>query len=247
MKTTVSLGLALLVLAPAGAQVFRPEAVDGALVGGIAGAVIGNNSGDLGRNGARGAAIGAAAGLVVGQAAGEAKASRPAPAGPAVVRSVPGPVAVSVSAGRGFGGYHPRGGHHGGGYRIGVSSYPYYYPYPVYGYAPGYAVESYPYYGAAPERSSAADGLVLGALAGGIIGHNSGHGNGWRGAAIGAGAGWILGSIADSSRRAAFVEPVQTPVAAPAATQPAAAPVTIINNYYGSPTPMSAANGLFGR
>ena len=218
MKTTVYLGLSLLLLAPAGAQVFRPEAVNGALLGGVAGAVLANNSGDLGRNGARGAVAGAAAGLLIGQAVGEARAAQPPPADAPAGRR--GPATVGVA-------------------------YPSYDLYPAYGYYPGYAVESYPYYGAYPERSAATDGLLLGALAGGIIGHNSGRGNGWRGAAIGAGAGWILGSIADSARRAAVVEPAPAVTTAPAAAP--AAPVTIINHYYGTPTPMSAANGLFGR
>ena len=244
MKTTAYLGIFLLLLAPAGAQVFRPEAVNGALLGGVAGAVLANNSGDLGRNGARGAAVGAAAGLLIGQAVGEARAAQPPSADVPAGRRGPATVGVAVGYGRGYG-HGPYGfGHHGAGYRVGVA-YPSYDLYPAYGYYPGYAVESYPYYGAYPERSAATDGLLLGALAGGIIGHNSGRGNGWRGAAIGAGAGWILGSIADSTRRAAVVEPAPAVTTAPAAAP--AAPVTIINHHYGTPTPMSAANGLFGR
>lgn len=92
-----------------------------------------------------------------------------------------------------------------------------------------------------------ASGLWLGALAGAIIGRNSGslgH-SAWRGAAYGAGAGYLLGSLAESNvrRREILVGPaVSTAAAAPAQPQQ----VTIINNYYNA-TPMSSANGLFGR
>lgn len=143
---------------------------------------------------------------------------------------------------------------------IGPAYYPSYYP--AYGYYPGYGVD-YPYYGNVGyygSGSSAASGLWLGALAGGIIGNNSGtfgH-NGWRGAAWGAGLGWLLGSVADANRRSAAAyeqppvvvsrpAPVVTVPAQPAAASTAPQQVTIINNYYNSSTPMSGANGLFGR
>jgi outer membrane lipoprotein SlyB len=54
--------LALWAAAPVSAQLFRPETVQGAILGGIAGAVIGHNSGDLDHNAWRGAAIGTLAG-----------------------------------------------------------------------------------------------------------------------------------------------------------------------------------------
>src|SRR4051812_8778670 len=76
MKTLLSLGLAFLALAPAQAQIFRPEAVNGALLGGIAGAVIGNNSGSLHHNAWQGAAIGAGAGLLLGNAIGDSRDDR---------------------------------------------------------------------------------------------------------------------------------------------------------------------------
>lgn len=168
-------------------------------------------------------------------------------------------------------GQHGHHGHHGG-HRYGYSSpwyvgrswhAPVYYsPYrhvPAYGYYDGYG-NDYPYYGAPigyyGNGSAAANGLVLGALAGGIIGHNSGEfrHNGWRGAAWGAGLGWLLGAVADSNRRAvvqaqpAVVAPqVAYTQAQPAAPAQSAQPVTIINNYYNTSTPMSGANGLFGR
>jgi hypothetical protein len=153
-----------------------------------------------------------------------------------------------------------RPGYVGFGYGRGFGSYGVYRS-PVFGYYPGYDYGYYPYanygtyssgyYGSA---NGATNGLLLGALAGGIIGHNSGdfRHNGWRGAAWGAGLGWLLGTVVDSNRRAvtypASVGVQQAPAmqtyAAPAQQQP----VTIINNYYNTPaTPMSAANGLFGR
>jgi hypothetical protein len=69
MKTLLSLGLGLLALASAQAQVFGPRAANGALLGGIAGAVIGHNSGSLSHNGWQGAAIGAGVGALIGAAA----------------------------------------------------------------------------------------------------------------------------------------------------------------------------------
>src|SRR5476649_1893063 len=68
MKTPLFLGLALLALVPAQAQIFRPAAVNGAILGGLAGAIIGHNSGSLHHNGWQGAAIGAGAGLLFGAA-----------------------------------------------------------------------------------------------------------------------------------------------------------------------------------
>jgi hypothetical protein len=133
---------------------------------------------------------------------------------------------------------------------------------PSYGYYSGYGLgypyyDTYGYYGSYGSGSAATNGLLLGALAGGIIGHNSGdfRHNGWRGAAWGAGAGWLLGSIVDANRRTnAYYSPpvavqqapaVQVPVQSAAPSQPQQ--VTIINNYYNASSPMSAANGLFGR
>jgi len=69
MKTLFSIGLGLLALAPAPAQIFSSRSLDGALLGGIAGAVIGHNSGSLSHNGWQGAAIGAGVGALLGAAA----------------------------------------------------------------------------------------------------------------------------------------------------------------------------------
>lgn len=155
--------------------------------------------------------------------------------------------------------HHGRHGHHGwSGHR----GYGYYYsPYryvPSYGYYSGYGYD-YPYntdygYGYSRPASAAANGLVLGALAGGIVGHNSGdlRHSAWRGAAWGAGLGWLLGTVADSRRAATYHDsaPVVVQRAPAPSVQSAAQPqqVTIINNYYNNnSTPMSAANGMFGR
>jgi len=253
MKTPICLGLALLAIAPASAQVFRPETVNGALLGGIAGAVIGNNSGSLRHNAWKGAAIGAGVGALIGSAVGHDNDGRrntqvrgPRHDSPYIYRDVP----TVVHRGHGHPGYGHAGyrGHDGGYGHVGYRGHDGYYGGGYYGGG---------YYG----RSGATDGLFLGALAGGIIGHNSGsfRHNGWRGAAWGAGAGWILGSIADANRRAViwerppvYVEQAQPVYVQPApvqAAQPAVQPqqITIINNYYGNAAPMSQANGLFGR
>jgi hypothetical protein len=257
MKTTLALCLGLFALAPLSAQVLRPQAVNGALLGGVAGAVIGHNSGDLRHNAWRGAAIGAATGLVLGDAVGYASAGgrnrQIGGSGAYIYRDSPvvyaGYRSGYRSPGHGYAGhgYSTVRRHYGNGGYGGVSL----------GYYPGYDYGAYPYgnYGYYGSGSAAAGGLWLGALAGGIIGHNSGEfrHNGWRGAAWGAGAGWLLGTVLDANRRAvAYESPMvvqQAPVVqTPAA--PAAQPqnVTIINNYYNAPaTPMSSANTLFGR
>lgn len=240
MKTPISLCLALLAVAPLSAQVFRPETVNGALLGGIAGAVIGHNSGSLNHNGWQGAAIGAGVGAIIGSSVAndrdrhDTRVPGPGYGSPYIYRN--SPTVVYRGGYYGGGGYYGRGGYYGGaGY-----------------YGGGYG--GYGYYGG----SAATDGLFLGALAGGIIGHNSGsfRHNAWRGAAWGAGAGWLLGSIADANRRPViwerpvYVEQPQVVQQAPVQqAQPAAQPqqITIINNYYGNAAPMSQANGLFGR
>jgi uncharacterized protein YcfJ len=255
MKTTLALCLALLTLGSARAQIFRPEALNGALLGGIAGAVIGNNSGDLRHNAWKGAAIGAGAGLILGEAIGNARASHvPMPrasyGGYVYRHATPVHVEVGYRQDRGYRHRHYGYGRHsqyGSGWSYGYA--------PGYSYHPGYGA-GYPYYdsGYYGTRSAAANGLLLGALAGGIVGHNSGEfrHNGWRGAAWGAGAGWLLGSVIDANRRAVVYEAAPV-VSQPAAVvpaqpvQPAPQQVTIINNYYNNATPMSGANSLFGR
>jgi len=165
-------------------------------------------------------------------------------------------------------GSHVGIGFHGSRFGYGFPTFGYYsgygYGYPYYRDYPYYSDYPYnrdhPYYGDYGYYGSgraATSGLLLGALAGGIIGHNSGdlRHSAWRGSAWGAGLGWLLGSVVDANRRAVAYRPapgVVQPAPAvqvPVQTAPVAQPqqVTIINNYYNAATPMSAANGMFGR
>jgi len=228
MKRIVLVALVLATAIPAQAQLFGGRnSIGGAILGGIAGGVIGHNNG---RKTAEGVAIGAGAGLLLGAIADRNQSDR------AYYGYSSGPA------------YSPSYGH----------------SYRSYGYAPyrhGYHSRSYGYGAPTYYRPSyATSGAVLGGIAGGIIGHNNGRQTA-EGIAIGAGAGLVLGAIADHNRpRATYApapvyvspstrygyEPTVTysqPESAPAPTQ-----VTIINNnYYGNATPMSGANGLFGR
>jgi uncharacterized protein YcfJ len=63
MKKLILLVLSAGLVAPMQAQLFTPESLTGAALGGVAGAVIGHNSG---HHGGEGAAIGAGAGLLLG-------------------------------------------------------------------------------------------------------------------------------------------------------------------------------------
>jgi len=113
---------------------------------------------------------------------------------------------------------------------------------------PAYSYGYYDYAG-----SGTTTGLFLGALAGGIIGNNSRafHHDAWLGALWGAGVGSAIGNAVETNRSAiVYAQPTIAPASTAIATQaPAAAaqPATIINNYYGTATPMAAANSLFGR
>ena len=216
MKTIFSLCLAVVAVSSASAQVFRSEAVNGAILGGIAGGVIGHNSGDLRHNGWRGAAIGAAAGMLIGQAVGDANDRRGGRYGHAhgtyIHRSAP-----SVHVGIGYGHSGHRGWGHGGHFgHVG-------------------------YYGS-------------------HRGHWGNRGHNWHVSYVPSfgyyrGYGWGYPHIGyrdyvDHVYRPATPVVIQQPqvVQAPAEqAQPAPHQVTIINNYYNTATPMSGANGLFGR
>ena len=91
MKTPFSLALAVLVAVPTQAQILRPEAADGAVLGGIAGAIIGHNSGSLNHNGWQGAAIGATAGYLIGSVVEQNARNREAAAQVVTVQSAPAP------------------------------------------------------------------------------------------------------------------------------------------------------------
>lgn len=225
MKITLSLCFALLALAPAQAQIFRPEALKGAVLGGIAGGIIGHNSGDLRHNGWKGAAIGSAAGLVIGQAIGDSRAHRNYVRPHSyrgyggysgyVYRSSPA-VRIRTDYRRGYYGprYFGQFGHHRGvrpHYRLGHRGFGWHLSHPPYASPLGYhsayrygypEIEYGDYVYATPARR------VL-------------------------------------SAHPASIAPVQ--VAPLQAAQPAPQQITIINNYYNSASPMSSANGLFGR
>jgi len=241
MKTTLMLFIALLTVASANAQGLRPEAVNGALVGGIAGAIIGNNSGDLRHNGWRGAAYGAGAGLLIGSMVGHANDQRYATQVPAsyyprtyVYRNTP------AYYGYGHYGRPSHYGRHGGNYGYVSTEAPLY---------------SDNYYGGTDYAGS---GLLWGALAGAVIGNNSGslRHNAWRGAAYGAATGYILGSIAESNarrRESAVTQVVTTPAPNYAEAPEPIYPSAQASSAEASPKPsapassMSAANSLFGR
>lgn len=224
MKTTLTLCLALATLGSAQAQIFRPEAVNGALLGGIAGAVIGHNSGSLNHNGWQGAAIGAGAGLLIGAAISDSNHTQVARPSGYVYRDAP---AAYYGTSYGYG--------HGYGRPVYRSNYGY----------------GYPNHAGNGLILGGITGAIIGRNSG-SFGHNAWRGAAW-GAGAGWLLGAIADSNY-YRREAYYERPVvvtEAP-AAPAQPAPAAAPqqVTIINNYYGNATPaapMAAANGLFGR
>lgn len=166
------------------------------------------------------------------------------------------PAQAQVFRPAGFGGHSGwHGVGRGFGYRDGWWGVGVYVPVVLGGYiyrdVPAYYSDAGYYdtgYYAAP--SYQASGTWLGALAGAIIGRNSGslgH-SAWRGAAYGAGLGFLLGTVADSNVRARAGTVIRQSAVPVQSAAPASQPVTIINNYYNTPsTPMSSANGLFGR
>jgi uncharacterized protein YcfJ len=122
--------------------------------------------------------------------------------------------------------------------------------------APRYLVRAVPAgysYAPAERPDYSALGTFLGGIAGAIIGHNSGdlRHNGWRGAALGATAGYVLGSIAEQNARTreavALAESQSSANVALTTASAAPQPVTAINPYPARPSPMAAANDLFGR
>jgi YMGG-like Gly-zipper/Glycine-zipper domain len=220
MKTILSLAIALVALVPAQAQLFRPAAVNGALLGGLAGAIIGNNSGSLHHNGWQGAAIGAGAGLLIGSAIDANRrdvwygSGAPAPRsrGSYVYRN--GPAYRSYSYPYGGGYYYSRPDYRGTGVILGGIS----------GAIIGNNSRGFRHNG----WRGAAWGAGLGYIVGAIAEDNARY------------------RYREPFVESVPVI-VQTPSSpAPAVAQPQQ--VTIINNYYNTPAaPMAAANGLFGR
>lgn len=229
MKKTILSLMAAVVALPLQAQLFSSESLGGALLGGIAGGVIGHNNN---RHTAEGIAIGAGSGLVLGSLFGQARQNQAY-----YNTQVPEPA------------YYPtaRYGYHGD---------PYYSPATSYGHSPSY-------YSSGRRPNYALGGAALGALGGAVIGHNH-HRQTAEGAAIGAAAGLVLGGIAERNarqREAHYARPTYAAPAspgyfapqfqtqaAPVQQQPATQNITIINNnYYGSGSPMTGVNNLFGR
>lgn len=254
-----TLTLGVLSLTPASAELFRPETVQGALVGGIAGAVIGHNDDRRGWEGAAyGAAAGALVGSVVGQARDYANDVRVRPPVPVSYRSRSwdrGPrwhVGFGYSSGRpAWGWRHDPWSRPAWGWSTRTWS-PRYRGYDRDGGGRSYHWRTYVSSGVDLRPSAAARGAFWGGIAGAIIGHNHGR-RGWEGAAYGLAGGYLLGSIADA--RARQIEAERQAAAAwwqaPQPVAPAPAPTQIIiNNYSSAPasaSPMAAANRAFGR
>jgi hypothetical protein len=161
-------------------------------------------------------------------------------------------------------GYYNNYGRNYNSHRVGYhSAYPGYHHYGPsyypYGSSFGYGVTYYSqqdYSSSYSQRPNyAVSGLLLGGMTGAIIGNNSHSHDSWEAAAWGAGAGLLVGSIAEhnarkrEAREAVAQETAQAAGAAQtAAVQAKPQNVTIINNYNSTPsTPMTSANGMFGR
>ena len=200
MKKLFTAILAAGTLVPAQAQLFSPEAWNGALWGGLIGGIVG---GDTYRHhhhyhhsfSGEGAAIGAGVGLLAGALVGEAR--RYDYESPSYVYAS----APVVSLGYGY-------------TSCGSSAYVYYAP-------NAYCAPGYYYRPARPHY--AVGGTLLGAASGALMGAGS-HQAG-EGAAIGAAAGLVLGSVAESAARkheqtAAAAAPPNPVVAPPPATAP---------------------------
>jgi len=218
MKTLLSLGFALLTLAPAQAQIFGPRSVDGALLGGIAGAVIGHNSGSLSHNGWQGAAIGAGIGALLGAAAdnNSARYDTGVPLGHS------GAYIYRDSPGR-YGGY--RGGSAANdGLWLGALAGG------IIGHNRGFSHGRDGWRGAA---WGAGAGWLLGSL---IDSNRYSYG------------GYDYAYGYDYPRAVVMSQPQPVVVQAASAPVPAAPQqITIINNYYGNAAPMASANAMFGR
>lgn len=254
MKTLVAAVLALLAVAPLRAEVLRPEAVNGAVLGGVAGAIIGHNSGDLRHNAWRGAAYGAGAGVLLGTIAGDARHRRAA-------TQVPVPDYPRTYLYREAPAYYGRPAYYASGWHRSHSvrhRYRHHYGAPVVYGASGYYGGTFYGEGDYGRPDYRGSGLLWGALAGAVIGHNSGdlRHNGWRGAAYGAGLGYVIGSVAEHrarQREAGEMQPVAAAAPADAYSDtnaatavPATAPAPALEPAT-APSTMSAANRLFGR
>jgi hypothetical protein len=202
MKRIILTFMASAALLSAPAQLFSPEALNGAMFGSLMGGLIGGS----GNNGCgynyygcgngfsgQGAAIGAGVGLLAGALVGEAR--RNDSYSGEVYAYTPAP---TVSLGYGYG-------------NSGSSAYVYYSPNAY--TAPGY------YY--RPTRPNyAVSGTLLGAASGALIGAGSEQAG--KGAAIGAAAGLVLGGVAELASK----KQTQEIVAVQTTTQPTATTTT---------------------
>jgi uncharacterized protein YcfJ len=176
------------------AQLFSPEAFNGALFGSLIGGLVGGSGNHRCGNSfsGQGAAIGAGVGLLAGALVGEARRNAYAAEQPYVYTP-----ATTVSLGYGY-------------ETSRSSAYVYYAPNAY--TAPGYYYQ--------PSRPNyAVGGTLLGAASGALIGAGSNRAG--KGAAIGAVAGLALGGVAELASRP---RSQQATAVQPPAPQPAAAP-----------------------
>jgi len=203
MKKLLATVMAGATLVSAQAQLFSPEALNGALFGSLLGGLIGGSS-DNGcgyyYNGCgngfsgQGAAIGAGVGLLAGALVGQARRSE-------AMEEVPVVYAPASSVSVGY------------GYTAGGAS-AYVYTAPNAYLAPGY-------YYRPTQPNYAVSGTLLGAASGALIGAGSCEAG--KGAAIGAAAGLVLGSVAELARTKSQPKPAATPTvpeAVPTANHP---------------------------
>lgn len=208
MKKLLVTVMASATLFSARAQLFSPEALNGALIGSLLGGMIGGSSYDNcgyynGCNGfsGQGAAIGAGVGLLAGALVGEARRSQAAP-----VETYTYTPATSVSLGYGY-------------TTPSAAAYVH--------YAPNAYLAPADYY-RPPQPNYAISGTLLGAASGALIG--SGSCEAGQGAAIGAAAGLVLGSVAELAKRKAESKPAvvqaaaEPTVASPTQVSPPATP-----------------------
>jgi len=203
MKKLLVTVMASATLLSAQAQLFSPEALNGAMFGSLMGGLIGgsgNNGCGYNYNGCgnsfsgQGAAIGAGVGLLAGALLGHARQNEYYAEQPSVYTPAP-----TVSLGY--------------GYSSGASSAYVYYAPNAYT-APGYYYQ--------PSRPNyAVSGTLLGAASGALIGQGANCKPG-EGAAIGAAAGLVVGGIAELAAR----KHEQKVVAAQTTAQPATTSVT---------------------
>lgn len=234
MKTHILLLLICGLITPAKAQLFTPESLSGAALGGLAGGIIGHNNG---RKTAEGIAIGAGAGLLLGTLAHQARRdyyeSSPAyyyPA-PSPIYATPAPVvpAPVVTA-------------------------------PVYAYRPArpnYAVTGTLLGGIAGgiighnSGRKTAEGIAIGAGAGLLLGAVAESEARYHERHYVPAPPVVVRTVPPPVVYRTVPAPVvvqtHSVVAAPPKPAEPVQQVTIVNNYYGSGSSMNNANALFGR